>query len=717
MSTTSIGAGVGIALVLAVAIADQAMASAANDESESAVLSRPMLEEVIVSAQRREEDLQSVPISISALTARDLENSGIAGTLDLQMVIPGLTNTITMSSPTPFIRGVGSSDIAPSNEGAVATYVDGIYMAATPAGLFAFNNLERVEVLKGPQGTLFGRNATGGLIQVITKDPTEETTGNVSVGYGNFDTVSSSAYFSAGLASHLAGDLALVYSDQGEGWGENLFTGQEVYKTDDVGLRSKVRFDNGDTTITLAGLYFRHKSDVGGAWRVYPGATLLNGDTLNKVGFYNINDNLIHSGYTENVVPSLTITRNVGFASLVSLTSYQRTTANIVVGTDAVPIVVSKGNVTQSVTAVTQELQLVSPLDSPVKWIVGAFYMHRNGDYDPIEITSRFADIKIYGEQTTSSVASFGQLTVPITKTNNITAGVRYNMDSQRANTLAHVNGFQVGNTSYANEDFDSLSFRLSADQRIGEDLLLYASYNRGFKGGLFNLANYPISNGRALPEKLDSYEVGFKSDLFDRRLRLNGSAYYYNYQDLQQVFVQGPSVVTLNARSAHLKGLELEGQMALADGLQVHAGLSWMPQAQYITFTGAPITTPVAGGGNTTVVGSVAGNRMPRSSRIQTNLGIDYTVLTRVGRLAFNLTQNYLSRFYWVPDNRISQAPYQLFNAQAKLTFARGLAVALWGKNIGAKEYQVFGTSTDNGDTGIPGAPRTYGATVSYTF
>ena len=168
------------------------------------------------------------------------------------------------------------------------------------------------------------------------------------------------------------------------------------------------------------------------------------------------------SPYTENVVPSLTITRNVGFASLVSLTSYQRTTANIVVGTDAVPIVVSKGNVTQSVTAVTQELQLVSPLDSPVKWIVGAFYMHRNGDYDPIEITSRFADIKIYGEQTTSSVASFGQLTVPITKTNNITAGVRYNMDSQRANTLAHVNGFQVGNTSYANEDFDSLSFRLS---------------------------------------------------------------------------------------------------------------------------------------------------------------------------------------------------------------------------------------------------------------
>ena len=181
--------------------------------------------EIVVTAQRREERLQDVPVAITAVSAARLEAAGVASTQQLSFITPGLTATEVAGFAQPHIRGVGSSTNGPGLEQPVATYIDGVYIASAPSSLLTLNNVERVEVLKGPQGTLFGRNATGGLIQVITKDPRQEPSVSVNITEANYRDTVADAYVTGGLTDTLAADVAVRYEHQEDGWGRNLATG------------------------------------------------------------------------------------------------------------------------------------------------------------------------------------------------------------------------------------------------------------------------------------------------------------------------------------------------------------------------------------------------------------------------------------------------------------------------------------------------------------
>ena len=194
--------------------------------------------EIVVTAERREEQVQSVPIAVSAITSEAALKSGITTSEELVLAVPGLQMDLNGGGLSPFLRGVGTTFADAGAEPSVAIYMDGVYIPSPEGGLFNLNNVERVEILKGPQGTLFGRNATGGVIQVITKEPSSEPAADISVGYGNYDTSMLSFYGTTGLATGLATDLAVCADDNPDGWGHNLFNGDRNYKYENIDVRN-----------------------------------------------------------------------------------------------------------------------------------------------------------------------------------------------------------------------------------------------------------------------------------------------------------------------------------------------------------------------------------------------------------------------------------------------------------------------------------------------
>jgi iron complex outermembrane receptor protein len=198
----------------------------------------PIVEEIVVTAQRRAEAIQSVPISISAATARSAKLRGVESSLDISAIAPSVTFTTSIGGAQVAIRGIGSTGSA-GDESANALYIDGVYQSALPALVFDLNNISRIEVLKGPQGTLYGRNASGGVIQIITRDPSFERRADASVSYSSYDKTSASFYGTSGIVERLSADIAAVWMNQQDGWGTNVFNGHKAFAGDSFGGRSK----------------------------------------------------------------------------------------------------------------------------------------------------------------------------------------------------------------------------------------------------------------------------------------------------------------------------------------------------------------------------------------------------------------------------------------------------------------------------------------------
>jgi iron complex outermembrane recepter protein len=231
------------------------------------------LQEVTVTAQRREQNLQDVPISVQAFSEAALLNAGVTDVYQLGTITPSLNMTQQLIAVTPSIRGVGSPDASVGQESPVATYVDGVYLANPNASIFQFNSVERIEVLKGPQGTLFGRNATGGLVQVITKDPSQVTSGEATASYGNYQDIGAKLYATTGITDSVAADISGIFQDQRQGWGRNLTTGTEDNLTEQWGVRSKWLIDAGDNTkVRVSADYAKLTSNVGIQKAILPGS-------------------------------------------------------------------------------------------------------------------------------------------------------------------------------------------------------------------------------------------------------------------------------------------------------------------------------------------------------------------------------------------------------------------------------------------------------------
>ena len=611
------------------------------------------LEEIVVTANKRAENMQTVPIAISALTADEAGKIGVVNGQTLAQVIPGLQLNRQTNGSTPFLRGVGNPSTQAGTEPAVAMYVDDVYYGSSAVALSNYNSIQRIEVLKGPQGTLFGRNATGGVINVFTKDPTPEPQLDVSLGYGNYDTWSGSLYATGELTDGLSANIAAYGEEQNDGWGTNFTTGNDAYTYHDYGGRIKLLWDVSDATSVLFNAdyddYFNQQAVF---FRPAPGtASSAGAASIPPPDIYDSFENLDPTAAVEMWGASAKIKHEFSGADFVSITAYREAEAEQEFAQDGASFHRLNPLLIYNTETFTQEFQLLSPADSRISWVAGLFYLDDTSIVDPFHFTGILttAALGVFdpaaigqasrganSEQKSESYSGFFQTTVPITDAFNVTAGIRYTED-ERSLTGYRLNRDIDGtlsprvfaSNSGLSESWSSVTGRLAFDYQFSDDFMAYVAWNRGFKSGLFNTIippdfgpdilnpGVPVLDPPVEPEDIDAYTIGFKSELFGNTVRLNAEAFYYDYSNLQlqQVLIipgGGTATRLTNAAKATIQGIDIDLVMQPTAQLTLTAAVEFLdgeyddfPDGQYFIYgvspggppANLPPGTPVAGG------------------------------------------------------------------------------------------------------------------------
>jgi iron complex outermembrane receptor protein len=704
------------------------------------------LEEIVVTAQKRSESLENVPIAVTSLTADRLASVGVETTSELSLVTPGLTMVNISGNSFPHIRGIGTTALGAGFENPVSLYLDGVYIASGAASLLTLNNIAQVDVLKGPQGTLFGRNATGGLIDIKTKDPQSMFGGEVDLGYGNYNTSVVGGYLTGPLSEQLAADLAVRASTQGQGYGTNLFNGEDVYKTvRDIAVRSKWRWTPGSSTSLM--FIFDYEENAGNQYTTFsnaPGTMPLFGAAGPIRNWDIASDYQPHNAFQGGGV-SIHLDQDVGFAELKNIAAYRRSKSALSFdGDGTTQAIQTLDPVVTDDLQFTDELQLVSSGNERLQWVVGAYYLHGDSKADPSTVLlggplvnflvpptspffQPFDQLSIYGEQKTNSWAGYAQSTFAITPTDHLTVGVRYTEErrslnaSEDATFSPAIPGFG-GMTIPAlvppvdeTKTFSKPTWRIALDHRFDEQVLGYVSYNRGFKSGGFNpgVPTDPAYN----PEVLDAYEIGLKTEFLDRRVRFNSAAYYYDYKDIQVGhFVLG-QIGYYNGAEAKIYGLDADFEALITRELTLTAGVAIIHD-RFTNFPNAVIFTPQSFGGNATTTGSANGNRLPLTPDATFNVSLDYHRPLPVGELLFDITESYSKGYVFAPDNILRQPAYNLVNAAISWTSpSQRFTASVWGKNLDNQLVANALLSSAIGSLASYQPPRTYGVSISQKF
>jgi len=685
----------------------------------------PVLEEIVVTAQKRAERLQDVPITVSSVDRQQLTAAGITNIDQLATVVPGINLNKIGSESEIFIRGVGTNGGAAGQENAIAVFIDGVYMPSQASANYSFGDIDHIEVLKGPQGTLYGRNATGGAINVVTRTPSFTPSLEAEVGYGNLNTVLGNLYATTGLGDNVAANVAFTYDNQQDGFGRNLTTGAEANTTYDWGLRSKILIKPTDSTrIILSADYTVNQGSLGVDYRSYgPTSTqFITGQVGWPFGFWDTQIDFNPNFDTKNWGLSGRIEQDFSWATFTSITAYRNINAYQSFDVAANPLTTFHAFLDEVNWQWTEELQLASASSEKLKWIAGFFYLSASSGYDPFHVNGDlfvadgFSDEYTHVAQGTTSFAPYGQATYEFIPDTNLTLGARYTHDRRTLTGTGYVvllDGTQVPAFPPQNNfvDFAHPSYRVALDHKFSQDFMVYASYSTGFHSGVYTTTGTPTSPP-VNPEDLYAYEVGAKSTLFDQRLQLNLSAFHYDYKNLQVSIVEGANQEVLNAAEAKMYGIDMDFAAQLAANLTLRGGGEYIHD-YYSSFPNAPCSTTNTAFpyGNIITACDATGNHLNRTPDYSFNLGVDYHATVAGGELASGLVFFRTGAFYWNPDNRLRQEPYDLVNAQVKWTAPGGrYHVRVFSANLFNTKYFTYASGEEEGDLAQPAAGRTYG-------
>ncbi len=573
-----------------------------------------VLEEVVVTAQKREQNIQDIGIAISAFSSEQISELGWTNAEHVAEHTPGLiatsynnAGTISLFS----IRGVAQTDFNDHQEAPTLVYLDGAYLPQTSAAGAAMFDMERVEVLKGPQGTLYGRNATGGLVHLITARPTNETTGYIDLHVAEHSRVRAEGALSGAFSENVQGRLSFLRL-QNDSYFDNRI-GEDLRETEATHLRAQLQAQLSDNW--EANLSF-HWGEFDNPAAAYGHRTaVLNADGLGEFGGpadvdfggYVDNDGDFYAGDfgspgpndAEGWIATLNLEYHVGDSiRLVSVTNLQNQEKDYQEDSDSSPADFGNFLTQQAADDFAQEIRLEGSTDK-LDWITGFYYLQIDGDY---RVSFNFPDYfgysifpnNLYSLETTSW-AAFGQLEYQLMDNLTLVAGVRWTEDDKDFTSVVTCDDFGPPPTDNGCDDFglllDDLSpfdlsrsdsdytGKLQLDWAVSDDTLIYAGVNRGMKAGGF-LGS--IDAGATLaelefePEILHAFEVGFKTSFAEGRARLNGSAFFYDYEDYQAFVFQGITSVIVN-RDAEITGAELELIAQPAEGWDLLLGVSLM--------------------------------------------------------------------------------------------------------------------------------------------
>lgn len=718
------------------------------------------LETIVVTAQKRSESLQETPIAVSAITGQEIEARAVTGLLSLNAVAPSLTVIGTNAGPTNatiFIRGIGNQEPILTADYPVAVYVDGIILGRSSGAAFEIVDLERVEVLRGPQGTLYGRNTIGGAINLITRKPADEFGIAQKLSLGNYGYWQSRTRLdtgelgSSGLHASLSYlhkerdgvvDNALNSSDSHDPGASTIDAARAALSYDRGGaFRASYAFDfNRSKAIPLApqlttvspalATFFANSPAAGGGTLTVSPSRL---DTLNLDDLAFITDKVW--GHT------LTLEADVGGATLRSLTGYRRWTQDVPnseldgvanlrgpilgQGSTPQPITLFSGSASRRQHQVSQELNLIGRIGNAVEYIIGGYYFREKGEETNPQ---RFAAITPGGalllasllqyETESSSHALFAQGTWHATDRWSLTGGARYTWDEKSLDQTGPANLIRS-----LDRDFSKFNWALTADYAFRDGIMGYGRIATGYKAGGFTARSAPPFDA----EELTSYEIGLKTEILDRRLRFNTSVYYTDHKDLQVQQFQGGSggavQITTNAGKAHYQGIELEVNAVPFTGLTTYVNVGYIDR-KYDEFI---VLDPV-----TDQFFDIADRaKFVFSADTTVNAGVQYQFPAfDFGVFAARLDYGYTSGRIFNPSElgapnyrAIAAEPRGLLDARLTLSefelMGADASIALWGRNITDKEYRMVGI--DFGGLGFAtntyGEPATWGVDFNIEF
>lgn len=695
-------------------------AFAQNSEPAAAESEAEGVQDIIVTAQKRSERLQEIPISITSMTGDALTAKGVNSTIELASTVSGLTVTTSAGSALPRIRGVGTGGAVAGNENSVAIYVDGVYYASSFASTFGLADIQQIDVLKGPQGTLFGRNATGGVIQITTREPSEEASGKVSFTYGNLDTVGGSLYATAGIAEGVSASIAVQANNQDDSRGINLFNGLKVGTTRDFSARAKLKAELGpDTVLRLSGDYAYINAALP-AYRPAPGSTPnLAGGLPFSGRTYDVNSNVQPLTRIWQWGTSANLSHQFDSFELVSISAYRKSQFKGNLDNDGLPYVGGNVSFTGPESQFTQEIRLGSTGKGDLKWVVGGYFFDSSGGFAPLDFVSAVPGPFVLNARIivkTRAYAGFAQATYNLLPKTAVTLGIRYSSERKDLDAQGAIFGFPLP-PQRDNFSQSKVTYRVALDHRLTDDILLYASYNTGFKSGGYDANPSVFFPATFKPETIGATEIGIKSDWLDRALRINFAAFHYDYKNVQLVTYASGTGVFFNGSGAKIKGFDLDITAVPVSGLTLTATANLTDSSLgAFPYTGQ---VPAPGGGNVTAPINVTGNSLPATPKFSFSLGAAYEVPVGNGMINFSANYSHSSRWYAEISNRAAQNAYGLVNLSAAWhPKAEGnLSFTAWVKNLGDVAYaaQLFEGGYSDGLTYAPG--RTYGLTVSSKF
>lgn len=706
--------------------------------------------DIVVTAQRRQERVQDIPVAISAFGSDQIERGGIASLESIAPRVPSFYfGSFGAARPQLYIRGIGTRSFDPGSESSVGVFADDVYLGRSSGSFGAMKDIERVEVLRGPQGTLYGRNTIGGAINVISKAPSDELTGNFEAGISNFGGYN---VFGA-LGGPIAGDKLMVriagWREERDGYVTNTATGHRFQGIENTGGRIRATIAPVEPLkidLTAEWMKDGNKAAFGGLNQGTSGAPA--SVFFRGSGTASSNSDLRRGAlssdpFLDREVKSYIgrVEYDAGGATMTAISALRL--LDIKDGRDLEGSsldILDQSSVEHS-RQFTQELRIASnPGDSLsfgglVDWIIGGFYYHDTSNRtDSFRVGLNSAVRAAAGTPATDvalsdykieSYAVFGQATFHLTDALDVTVGGRYSHDSKRAT--------QAGTTTDAapiiaapftttnSAKYESFDPRIVVAYKLSSDANVYASFSTGFKSGGFQYV--PFSKGQAdvlfSPEDIKAYEIGFKSEWLDRALRINGAAYYYDYKNLQisRIILPAGSTAPVslisNAASSTIKGVDLEITARPSRHFEVNIAYGYL-DAKYDKYVFNATT-------------DFSDTRMVRAPEHSINIGAEWRVpVLDDGEFSLRADYALVGDFFHEPGQGnivygtgiplTSEDGYGLLDLRATLSKGN-LKLTVYATNLGNTKYRRTINALGNTVVGFAGAPRIFGAKVGYSF
>jgi iron complex outermembrane receptor protein len=718
----------------------QATAQAAEAQDDQS-----RIETVVVTARRREEDLQTTPVTVTAFTGETLQAQGIDDFTRLAQATPGINfDTFPKSAPRPFFRGIGSSNQGAGGDPSSVGFLDGVYLARAAMLGLDFYDMERIEVLKGPQGTLWGKNVVAGAVNFITAKPTDDMEGSASATLGEFGQRDIHLMYNMPFSDSVAGRIVLG-STKNDGLRETV-DGRPLDDDEMLSARVHLRIDLGESSSLLFSgdiadqqlgessrynLFTRPFIPGEGYQDVDPGAT-----------------NPDHYGFNDSTTGGLRAefeTSALGFADWTTTAAWRTLDYGLkndldgtnVAGNAAANVAITGAQVlaVEQADSYSLESRLTSNSDGPLSWVLGVFYNHDeiHRERESQQSATPTTINRFFGDSTNDSYAIYGEGQYAFDFGLRLLAGARFTQEEKEYAARRLTGSLAAPTTSYdtsANPGtFDEgvFTYRVGADYRFNPNVFVFGTISTGFKSGAFQEqpTTAVLATAPTAPEKVTNYEVGIKSDWLDGRLRANASVFRMEYTDFQTIktvsdLSQGPTGTRtiVDTADAEVQGLETEFIINPVEWFDATIRYTWL-DTEFTKF----IQTSSFTAAGTPVFVDGAGNHLSRTPEhaVVADVGFQTSEGASWGWLRFDVTMDYQSEIF---DNNVNdfveyRRPRTLWNSSLTYHINDDMSVQVWGHNLTDEVYRTWQTNSGTARYHMVqyGPPRQIGVTLNTRF